>query len=70
MKIQLKEQVLLETGEQRSDPEYLIEPRGSQVSAEVSLINNYAMFSEKPQTWCMCGLFSPNLLAFKVGLQT
>lgn len=67
MKIQLKEQVLVETGEQRSDPEYLMEPQGSQVSAEVSLINNYAMFSEKPQTWCvcMCGLLSPNTPVFK-----
>lgn len=54
MKIQLKEQVLVETGEQRSDPEYLMGPQGSQVSAEVSLINNYAMFSEKPQTQCVC----------------
>lgn len=53
MKIQLKEQVLVETGEQRSDPEYLMGPQGSQVSAEVSLINNYAMFSEKPQTQCV-----------------
>ncbi len=63
MKIQLKEQVLVETGEQRSDPEYLMEPQGSQVSAEVSLINNYTMFSEKPQTWCvcMCGLLSPSI---------
>jgi len=60
----------VETGEQRSDPEYLMEPQGSQVSAEVSLINNYAMFSEKPRTQCVCvcGLLSLNTLAFKVPL--
>ncbi len=52
----------METGEQRSDPGYLMEPQGSQVSADVSLIKNYAMFSEKPQTWCvcMCVLLSPS----------